>query len=290
MGNIGSGNGVRKLLFHAAAKGFEGNVGLLQLRIQFRAFHGEEGTAGLYIGQAQLTQHIEPRHCPRGGIVEALTKAVGDLLGSGVNKRYIVKAQLFTGVAQKVQALVQTVQQGELQLRAENFQNQPRKASAGAHINECPGAKISDVQQGGGGLPVQYVRGAEVLAAVRRAYPETRVSVAGHSLGGGIAAYSVLELPSVERVMCRTYNAAGISVISLQSFARERVEGAKSVIANVRSKGDPVSAIPGTQLVGAIYEVDNLRFANHSIDGLLVDMRRRAAGRRAGWLKDLMDD
>lgn len=149
---------------------------------------------------------------------------------------------------------------------------------------------LVDVQQGGGGLPVQYVRGAEVLAAVRRAYPETRVSVAGHSLGGGIAAYSVLELPSVERVMCRTYNAAGISVISLQSFARERVEGAKSVIANVRSKGDPVSAIPGTQLVGAIYEVDNLRFANHSIDGLLVDMRRRAAGRRAGWLRDLMDD
>ena len=41
---------------------------------------------------------------------------------------------------------------------------------------------------------------------------------------------------------------------------------------------------------GEIYEVDNLRFANHSIDGLLIDMRRRAEGRRAGWLRDLFDD
>ena len=41
---------------------------------------------------------------------------------------------------------------------------------------------------------------------------------------------------------------------------------------------------------GDVYEVDNLRFANHAIDGLLLDMRRRAKGRRPGWLRDLFDD
>lgn len=74
------------------------------------------------------------------------------------------------------------------------------------------------------------------------------------------------------------------------SLPKEAVERTAGLVTNIRSKGDPVSAIPGTQLVGEIFEVDNLRFANHSIDGLLIDMRRRAEGRRAGWLRDLFDD
>lgn len=109
-------------------------------------------------------------------------------------------------------------------------------------------------------------------------------------MGGGIASYSTLNLDIREKVACATYNAAGISSISLLSLPEKTVKEAAARIVNIRSKGDPVSAIPGTQLVGAIYEVDNLRFANHSIDGLLIDMRRRAEGRRAGWLKDLFDD
>ena len=92
------------------------------------------------------------------------------------------------------------------------------------------------------------------------------------------------------RLVCATYNAAGISSITLLSLPKDAVSGAAGRISNIRSKGDPVSAIPGTQLVGEIYEVDNLRFANHAIEGLLIDMRRRAEGRKAGWLRDLFDD
>ena len=114
--------------------------------------------------------------------------------------------------------------------------------------------------------------------------------IAGHSLGGGIAAYSTINLPSPGDILCATYNAAGISSITLLSLPKDVTTEAAKRISNIRSKGDPVSAIPGTQLVGEIYEVDNLRFANHAIDGLLIDMRRRAEGRRAGWLRDLFDD
>ncbi len=150
---------------------------------------------------------------------------------------------------------------------------------------------IVDAHQGGGGTPKQYVDGAAVLGAVRTAFPDASLTVTGHSLGGGIAAYATLTLPETGRLQCMTYNAAGISSISLFAMPREIVEDrAAKAIVNIRSKGDPVSAIPGTQLVGAIYEVDNLRFANHSIDGLLIDMRRRAEGRRAGWLRDLFED
>lgn len=149
---------------------------------------------------------------------------------------------------------------------------------------------VVDAHQGGGGTPEQYVYGAEILSAVRNAFPDSELTVTGHSLGGGIAAYSTLSLPDPGRLDCVTYNAAGISTITLLSLPKEVVEGASARIANIRSKGDPVSAIPGTQLVGEIYEVDNLRFANHSIDGLLVDMRRRAEGRRPGWLRDLFEE
>lgn len=149
---------------------------------------------------------------------------------------------------------------------------------------------LYDAQQGGGGTPKQYVYGLELLSAVRNAFPDAALVVTGHSLGGGIAAYSTMNLAEPRRLICATYNAAGISSITLLSIPRDAVERATRRISNIRSKGDPVSAIPGTQLVGEIYEVDNLRFANHSIDGLLIDMRRRAEGRRAGWLRDLLDD
>ena len=149
---------------------------------------------------------------------------------------------------------------------------------------------VVDAHQGGGGTPKQYLCGAGLLAAVRRAFPDAKLVVAGHSLGGGIATYATMMLPDPGRLVCATYNAAGISSITLLSLPGETVERTAGLVTNIRSKGDPVSAIPGTQLVGDVFEVDNLRFANHSIDGLLIDMRRRAEGRRAGWLRDLFDD
>lgn len=149
---------------------------------------------------------------------------------------------------------------------------------------------VVDAHQGGGGVPRQYIYGTEVLSAARNAFPDNELVVTGHSLGGGIAAYSAMNLAKPGRLVCATYNAAGISAMTLLSTPKDIVAGAASRISNIRSKGDPVSAIPGTQLVGKIYEVDNLRFANHSMDGLLIDMRRRAEGRKAGWLRDLFDD
>lgn len=149
---------------------------------------------------------------------------------------------------------------------------------------------VVDAKQGGGGIPKQYLYGAELLSEVRRAFPDANLIVTGHSLGGGIAAYSTVNIADPSRLTCVTYNAAGISSVTLRQLPADVVANAAKRISNIRSKGDPVSAIPGTQLLGEIFEVDNLRFANHSIGGLLIDMRRRAEGHRAGWLRDLFDD
>lgn len=149
---------------------------------------------------------------------------------------------------------------------------------------------VVDAHQGGGGTPKQYLYGAELLSVVRRSFPDSKIIVTGHSLGGGIAAYSTVQLPNPGQLRCVTFNAAGISSITLLTFPKDSIASAAELITNIRSKGDPVSAIPGTQLVGEIFEVDNLRFANHAMDGLLIDMRRRAEGRRVGWLRDLFDD
>ena len=149
---------------------------------------------------------------------------------------------------------------------------------------------VVDAKQGGGGIPKQYLYGAELLLEVQRSFPDSSMIVTGHSLGGGIAAYSTINLADPSSLTCATYNAAGISSITLRQLPEDVVANAAKRIFNIRSKGDPVSAIPGTQLVGEIFEVDNLRFANHAIGGLLIDMRRSAEGRRAGWLRDLFDD
>ena len=149
---------------------------------------------------------------------------------------------------------------------------------------------VVDAQQGGGGTPKQYLYGAELLLEVQRAFPDANLTVTGHSLGGGIAAYSTINIDAPSRISCVTYNAAGISSLTLRQLPADVTLNAAKRISNIRSKGDPVSTIPGTQLVGEIFEVDNLRFANHAIGGLLIDMRRSAEGRRAGWLRDLFDD
>ena len=149
---------------------------------------------------------------------------------------------------------------------------------------------VVDAHQGGGGTPKQYLCGAELLSEVRRSFPDSKIIVTGHSLGGGIAAYSTVQLSDPGQLRCVTFNAAGISSITLLALPKDTVANAAKLITNIRSKGDPVSAIPGTQLVGEIFEVDNLRFSNHAMAGLLIDMRRAAEGRRAGWLRDLFDD
>ena len=80
------------------------------------------------------------------------------------------------------------------------------------------------------------------------------------------------------------------SVLSVHKADCGALEHAKRRFSTVSRGLSPSAPIPGTQLVGEIFEVDNLRFANHSIGGLLIDMRRRAEGHRAGWLRDLFDD
>ena len=149
---------------------------------------------------------------------------------------------------------------------------------------------VVDAHQGGGGTPKQYLYGAELLSEVRRSFPDSKIIVTGHSLGGGIAAYSTVQLSNPGQLRCVTFNAAGISSMTLLALPKDSIANAAKLITNIRSKGDPVSAIPGTQLVGEIFEVDNLRFSNHAMAGLLIDMRRAAEGRRAGWLRDLFDD
>jgi len=109
---------------------------------------------------------------------------------------------------------------------------------------------VVDAKQGGGGTPKQYLYGAELLLEVRRAFPDANLTVTGHSLGGGIAAYSTINIADPSGLSCVTYNAAGISSLTLRRLPADVTANAAKHISNIRSKGDPVSAIPGTQLVG----------------------------------------
>ena len=149
MAQLRAGDVIGDLPLRRAAEGLERDIGLAQLLFQLRPLHGEEGPARLHIGQAQLAQDVEARDRPGRGEIEALPESVGHFLGAGVDKLHIGKAQLFAAVLQEREALVKTVEQRELQLRAENLEHEAREARAGAHVDERPAGELPRLQKGG---------------------------------------------------------------------------------------------------------------------------------------------
>ena len=162
MGHVGAGDGVVNLLFHLAPQGADAALGLRQLLFQVAAFHGNEGPALFYIGQAQLTQQVQPGHRPGESKVEALAEAGGNLLRPGMDAVHVIKAQLPTGVFQEVDALIQTVQQGQLHGGAGDLQGKAGEAGAGAHVNDLLAGKIRQAQQG---PTVQKMEAGHILLA-----------------------------------------------------------------------------------------------------------------------------
>ena len=103
---------------------------------------------------------------------------------------------------------------------------------------------VVDVHQGGGGIPQQYVYGSEVLSSVRKTFPDKELVVTGHSLGGGIAAYSTIQLGDPGRLVCATYNAAVARFV--EQFVESAFRRVLAFNADLRGEfgGDAHSAQP----------------------------------------------
>ena len=131
-----------------------------------------------------------------------------------------------------------------------------------------------------GVLPQQYKDAASLLSSVLSNTSETKekITCTGHSLGGGLVAYSMASVNYGERdVKGYTYNAAGLSEKTMNSLDSANVSNAADDILNIRNQLDPVSYV--AYHIGETYEVvtssqgtkHTIR-GDHSLDGLLDNM------------------
>ena len=127
------------------------------------------------------------------------------------------------------------------------------------------GDLATDVTQiGTGSVPAQYKAAADLLRNVL-AGTDGPVSVAGHSLGGGLAQYAVAANSpgSASRLSGYTFNSAGLSHAVVDSLPDAARESAAARMTNVRNDGDSVSFF-GCHL-GTMYDVPNDGFFAHSV-------------------------
>ena len=111
------------------------------------------------------------------------------------------------------------------------------------------GTVKTDVTQWLGMSSPMYRSAAAVLDLLLSHEPlsDAKVSVAGHSLGGGLAQFAYTAMQGrhdPERFGgAITINPAGLSQGTLDQLGDERVSMAKDSIQNIRIKGDPVSPV-----------------------------------------------
>lgn len=131
----------------------------------------------------------------------------------------------------------------------------------------------ADIAQFSGEVTTQHRNAARLLKNIIQNF-DGNITVTGHSLGGGLVTYAMSMNNLENRVSGITFNSAGISQDVKNTFQTVNIESAQSSIINIRSNGDPVSAIPTTNHIGNMYDVDNSRFNDHGIDGLITDIAR----------------
>ncbi len=114
------------------------------------------------------------------------------------------------------------------------------------------GDVVTDVQNFMGTKPEQY---QEAMAFVQKvlddAPPGVKITLTGHSLGGGLASYAALKF-NKEAVV---FNAAGLGKWLRDDIPQENIERREqSLVRNIDLKGDPVSALGGQ--VGRVYQLN----------------------------------
>ena len=97
----------------------------------------------------------------------------------------------------------------------------------------------------------QYERAAKLLAKVKEKYPNKRIKVTGHSLGGGLSEYAVAKNNYGGQVEAVTYNSAGICPTLLPMEIDYDSVGAS--IRNYRTYDDYVSPINAH--IGPLYNI-----------------------------------
>lgn len=116
--------------------------------------------------------------------------------------------------------------------------------------------------------PEQYRQSLQLMNGVLAIKQRSHFWIVGHSLGGSLATYLALEIPSGRtRIKCATFNGLGFS--PFKSVSPEQQHHAAIRLRNVYCDGDPVYIFP--RHFGPSYSIVGTGPAleQHSLDGLL---------------------
>ncbi len=134
------------------------------------------------------------------------------------------------------------------------------------------------VNQYYGNLEGQFKQALSFINGIMLSYPNVKVDIVGHSLGGGITTYVVAAMDDAElRVRGATFNGLGLSSKACSKHMTPwRVKRADKMLVNIKCDKDPVFAgvLVKSRHFGAVYDLPCDHLVSHSIDALIALMER----------------
>ena len=142
---VGAVDGEGLFRFQLQSQLLDGTFRLVQFLLSRCALQCQDRTAYFHEGSRQFQQDIQSRHGPAGGKIIGFPP-VRDQFFRPARQALGIDPQRGQGLLQPPDPLSQRIQQGQVLLRAGDFQRHTGKSRTAAHVNEAFSRQIGTFQ------------------------------------------------------------------------------------------------------------------------------------------------